>query len=208
MSLRLWHNYRCVVTGRQARDLHSYVAARFEAVTALQTSTAWVAHFDAHDQRDALWRHRRISAARPSTEAVQILALLVWAWLLYPHCDALLFLGTLVSALQVTGRVAFEAVRCWRRRSMNSECFTSDRQSSVKEPASPDRPPIAKHSESLPGPPNDRNRSRVDTPPRRRSCTGPGLLLEESPGEIELRRRIETMRMQQETIASWNWAFD
>merc|ERR1712087_694439 len=75
----------------------------------------WAAHYRRHDLRDSNWRYRRSPIWRPAATCMQACGLLVWAWLIHPHCDWVLGAGFGANALHLTLRLGCATLRCVRR---------------------------------------------------------------------------------------------
>jgi len=96
--------------------LHYYVAERFAEVQALASSRAWLLYYRRSRPRDALWRFRCVPVWRPAAICSQACSLLAWAWLIFPHCDAVLIVGVLANLLHLLWRLSRLALRCCGRR--------------------------------------------------------------------------------------------
>lgn len=115
-TLKVRHNCFCTQASERGRALHYYVAARYAAVQALEASLKWSAHFSRHNHRDALWHFRCVPVWRPAAVCSQACSLLAWAWLIYPHCDAVLATGVFANLLHFIWRLSRAALRLRRRR--------------------------------------------------------------------------------------------
>ena len=114
--LALRHNRRCALASESGRALHFWVSARIEEVRELEASPAWSTHYHGHSKCDAYWRYRSVPSWRHAAVCAQACGLLVWVWLIHPHCDLALAMGAAGNLLHLAWRTSSAAWRCRRRK--------------------------------------------------------------------------------------------
>jgi len=122
LCLALKHNLACSQASKFGLQLHRYVAARVDEVRELEQSAEWREHYRRYCQGDALWRYRRTSVWHLTACCGQACALLCWAWMVHPHFDLLLGIGTAANIVGVFCRGAwafFLWLRSWRSHRQN-----------------------------------------------------------------------------------------
>merc|ERR1711972_593502 len=102
LAATLRYNQFCVQASQRDRDLHYWVSARVEEVRLLEATPEWDAHYRRHSPVDAIWRYRRRHISRDVLLCTQAGALLMWAFLIHPHCDVLLAAGAVTNLLHLS----------------------------------------------------------------------------------------------------------
>lgn len=175
----LAYNRHCLASGERGIALHYWVSNRVEQVAALERSVLWDRHYRKNARRNALWPFRSVPLWHLVSQLFQASMLIVWAWLIYPHCDVVLALGVCANLLHLAWRLCdrLRAVLRWRRTPEDPvdawlrglhDCLDDDCSDAA-------------------GADDDAEKSEV-----------PSAAIPESEEELELRHRIEAMRQEQE----------
>jgi len=109
-------NYLLSAKSHHGRALHFYVAQRVREVQELQASKEWVAHFRFSPFHEALWRYRSTPAVWYLLVCLQAAALLVWAYLIRPHCDVAVGAGVGINLIYWLFRLCRGSWKRLRRR--------------------------------------------------------------------------------------------
>eukprot|EP00747_Dinoflagellata_sp_TGD_P046636 gnl/TRDRNA2_/TRDRNA2_144551_c1_seq2.p1 gnl/TRDRNA2_/TRDRNA2_144551_c1~~gnl/TRDRNA2_/TRDRNA2_144551_c1_seq2.p1 ORF type:complete len:737 (-),score=122.61 gnl/TRDRNA2_/TRDRNA2_144551_c1_seq2:76-2196(-) len=176
-------NRTCVLLSETGRQLHFYMAAREAEIARLEMSREWKTHYRNHDKRDALWRHRLVSVWPAATVFTQAAALLAWAWLIFPGCDAVLMAGAICNSMHIAYVLVKSLLRVWRRRGCGEFVHVDEWMAGLDDAASDDEQdePTGAHAAPLRSP----------------------AILPESEEEVEARHAIEEMRNLQEQPPSF-----
>ncbi|CAE8620031.1 unnamed protein product, partial [Polarella glacialis] len=164
--------------------LHNYIAQRVSEVAELEESADWADHYRSNSERDAIWRYRSIPVLHLAANLFQVCSLLLWAWLIYPHCDVVLVIGVGSNLLHLLWFLG-SAFAKWR---------------------SPDcRGPVERWAEELEDCSDSDGESKEETDAsgsRQQASQSPSLL-PETEDEVTTRLQIETMRQEQESGRAW-----
>eukprot|EP00930_Biecheleria_cincta_P039177 TRINITY_DN26950_c0_g1_i2.p1 TRINITY_DN26950_c0_g1~~TRINITY_DN26950_c0_g1_i2.p1 ORF type:complete len:712 (+),score=120.39 TRINITY_DN26950_c0_g1_i2:90-2225(+) len=173
LMAELAHNRHCLAASESGIALHYWVSNRIEQVANLEQTASWDLHFRKHGRRNALWPFRSVPNWHLVSQLCQSLMLIVWACLIYPHCDVVVALGVSVNLLHLAWRL-FDGFRA---------ALAGQRAPEDETDAWADGMEVEDCSDA----------DAVD------DADVPFLaVLPESEEELETRRRIEAMRQAQE----------
>lgn len=141
MAVRVRYNRVCLHASDRGRALHFYVAQRVEEVQVLEKTSEWAEHYRLHSPRDTFWRYRCKPVWLQSAICFQACGLLIWAAMIYPHCDVVLAVGAGANLLHVAWWLGASLAYCCRGRAAGAvrqwyeglEDATSDPDSEAAE---------------------------------------------------------------------------
>lgn len=109
-------NYYRSRKSAQGRSYHDCISGRVEEVRALEATQAWRDYFSHNRKQNSLWRYRTNPAWWEMPVLLQALGLLAWSYIIRPHCDAALAMGSGGNFLYLLFRFSRAAIHALQKR--------------------------------------------------------------------------------------------